>query len=81
MPQVSIEGLRACDAQQSPPQGHPAQEAVADEEQEQVVRRQGLEDACATSVCNTDADVRMAKADGELLRNHRHVITYICNSI
>ena len=47
MPQVGVQGLRACDAQQSPSQGDPAREAVADEEQEQVMRRQGLKDACA----------------------------------
>ena len=47
MAQVGVHGLRARDAQQRAPQRHPAAVAVADEEQEQVVRRQRPEDACA----------------------------------
>lgn len=44
--QISVERLRSSDAQESAAQGDPAAEAVADEIQEQVVRRQGLEDRC-----------------------------------
>ncbi len=46
MAQVGVHGLRAGDAQQRAAQRDPASVAVADEEQEQVVRRQRLEDGC-----------------------------------
>ena len=47
MAQVGVHGLGPRNAQQGPPKRHPAAVAVADEEQEQVVRRQRLEDGCA----------------------------------
>ena len=45
--QVGVHGFRAGDAQQGAAHGHPPAVAVADEEQEEVVRRDGLEDGCA----------------------------------
>ena len=44
--EVSVERLRSSDAQESAAKGDPAAEAIANEIQEQVVRRQGLEDRC-----------------------------------
>ncbi len=52
--QVSVERLRSSDAQESAAQGDPAAEAIADKVQEQVVRRQGLEDCCRPSTLFTD---------------------------
>lgn len=48
MAQVGVHGLGSSDAQQRSAERGPPGEAVADEEQEEVVRRKRLEDGCVT---------------------------------